>query len=253
MKKFMFVMALAMIFFAVEGYAQRNNSSSSRSTRTATVTRTTTSRSVTTPTRSKTTTSRNSRPVEMPQVRPQNTGRRPVEMPQVRPQNTGRRPVEMPKIDGRGGSNHSRTTPPPRSHHHNGHKPHAPHFGHHHHYHHHHYHCVFTQWVWISYLGYSQRFIRHISYSDRYFDSHLGYYVYGDLSAPQRIEICGVSFYRHGECLMVNGADNAGYYLYADRHVVYEIGRNTVEITTGNGYATLYICDGYENYATYYL
>ena len=280
MKKSILVIALAMMFAVVQGYAQR--STDSRSTRVTTTTRTTTlpatvttrtttrpqvttrtssSRPQVTTTRTSssrpqvtttrtTTVTRSSRPVEMPSVRPQNTGRRPVEMPQVRPQNTGRRPVEMPKVDGRGGSHNNRPTPPPRPHH-GEHKPSAPHFGHHHNHHHHH--CIFDAWRWVSFLGYTQRFICHSYYADRFFDSHLGVFVYGSLENPTKIEVNGVYFYRYNDFVAVHGAKVKSYSVLENRHIVYEIGYNKVELITGNGYATLFIYDEYGNSSTYYL
>ncbi|MBR1948984.1 MAG: hypothetical protein IKA30_04255, partial [Alphaproteobacteria bacterium] len=157
------------------------------------------------------------------------------------------------------GSTRSTSTPrvEPRhdNHHHNvhhgGHHHHAPHFSHGHRYHHHH--CVFDAWRWITYLNYTNRFVCHSYYADRFFDTMLGYYVYGSMDNPNKIQVGNVTFYRYNDYLGVHNNQYKSYSLNQNQHLIYYIGYTTVDVVIQNGYARLYIYDDYGNEAVYYL
>ena len=147
-----------------------------------------------------------------------------------------------------GGHRHS-TPPPPR---HGGNHYRHGYLGHGHNYHHHH--CIFDSWRYYSYGGYHNRFICHSYYRDRYFDSLLGYYLYGSFDRPTRLEIGGLSLTRYnGQLQIHNGASFSYMNLYQSQTVRYVSNYTTIEITTGNGYAYIYFYDDYGNEATYQL
>ena len=148
---------------------------------------------------------------------------------------------------------HNRPTPPPPPRHHSGHN-------HHHHgylshgHHHHHHHCIWDSWRYYSYGGYHNRFICHSYYRDRYFDSLLGYYLYGSFDRPTRLEIGGLSLEKYnGQLQIRNGSSYSYMSLWQNQSVSYTSSYTTVSITTGNGQAIIYFYDSYGNEATYVL
>ncbi len=140
---------------------------------------------------------------------------------------------------------HSRPTPPPP-------RP-KPVYRHHHSYHHHH-HCTFNDWYWYSWGGYRNRFICHRHYHNRFFDSLLGYYLWGTLTAPTRLDIGNMTFTRHGDMLKIQNGNSCSYLeLYRIQSVTYNVGYTTVHISTGSGYASIHFYDEYGNEAVYSL
>ncbi|MCM1324417.1 MAG: hypothetical protein NC218_09835 [Acetobacter sp.] len=138
---------------------------------------------------------------------------------------------------------------PPRYHHHP-----APH----HHrpvprYYHHHY-CAFDNWYWYSWGGYHNRYICHRHYRNRYFDSMLGYYLWGALNAPTRLDIGNMTLTRYNNTLKIQIGNQISYLdLYRSQNVVYKVGYTTVNITTGSGYTSIHFYDEYGNEASYTL
>lgn len=132
---------------------------------------------------------------------------------------------------------------------------------HHHHYyhghlshghHHHHYACSFNHWIWHTWRGYTNRFIRHSYYSDRYFDNLLGYYIYGSLDVPTKLEIGGLSLTRVGSQLQViNGSSYTNLNLYQNQTIRYTYNYTVIDVSTGNGYAMITLYDDYGNQAVY--
>ena len=142
------------------------------------------------------------------------------------------------------------TPPPPR--HHSGHHHHHGYLSHGHHHHHHH--CVWDTWRYYTYGGYHNRFICHSYYRDRYFDSLLGYYLYGSFDRPTRLEIGGLSLTRYnGQLQIRNGSSYSYMNLWQSQTVQYVSNYTTISISTGNGYAIIYFYDDYGNEATYQL
>ncbi len=137
---------------------------------------------------------------------------------------------------------------------------HAPHrhyepvFHHHHGYYHHSYHCRFNDWYWYTWGGYSNRFICHRLYRDRFFDNLLGYYLWGAINAPTRLDIGDITFTRYNETLKVrNGYDTSYLDLYRYQTVRYISGYTTVDVSTGGGFADIRFYDEYGNEANYRL
>lgn len=244
MKRKLFFMALAMMLFAVQGYAQRERNERSSSRRTTTSTRvesrsshsssrqerTAVCSSRTTPERTQVTRSNNER---VRQAAPQ--GRR--QQGNVAPRHETRSYQPEPP----------RHRPAPR-------RP-APVFRHHHGYYHHHYHCAFDNWRWYSWGGYHNRFICHRLYHNRFFDSLLGYYLWGALDAPTRIDIGNITFTRYNNALRVRIGNNycSDLDLYRYQRVQYTSGYTTINVSTGGGVATIRLYDEYGNDAVYYL
>ena len=138
--------------------------------------------------------------------------------------------------------------------HHNNHGNWRPTFHHHHNYHHHHHRCVFDNWYWYSWGGYHNRFICHRHYHDRFFDSMLGYYLWGAFDAPTRLDIGNMTFTRYNSTLKIKiGYDYSYFDLYRYQKLRYQIGYTFVEVTINYGYATIYFYDEYGNSATYQL
>lgn len=134
------------------------------------------------------------------------------------------------------------------------HRPWRPVFGHHHSYWHHRHHCYFNDWYWYSWGGYRHRFICHRLYHNRFFDSLLGYYLWGTLTAPTRLDIGNMSFTRYGNSLKIQAGSSVSYLdLYRHQTVSYTVNYTTVDVTTGNGSALIYFYDEYGNEATYRL
>lgn len=149
--------------------------------------------------------------------------------------------------------NHNRGhyTPPPR---HNNHSHHhvtpAPPPPRHTHYRHHH-HCYFTDWCWYTWNGYAKRY-RY--YRNCYWDSFLGYYIYGSMSAPTRIDIGGLSLTRYGNSLKIQNGTSVSYMdLWLSQTVTYSYNNTSIVITTGNGIANIKFYDAYGNSASYIL
>lgn len=134
------------------------------------------------------------------------------------------------------------------------HRPWRPIFHHHRHYLHHHYNCIFSDWYWYRWGGYHNRFICHRLYHDRFFDSLLGYYIWGALDAPTRLDIGNMTLTRYNRQLKVKINGNVSYLdLYRHQTVIYRSGYTSIEVTTGNGSALVRFYDEYGNEATYRL
>lgn len=119
---------------------------------------------------------------------------------------------------------------------------------------HHHHHCSFNDWYWYSWGGYHNRFICHRNYHNRFFDNLLGYYIWGSLNAPTRIDIGSMSFTRYNNMLQIQvGNYVSNLDLYQRQTVSYTINYTTVVITTGGGYAQIRFYDEYGNQASYQL
>lgn len=139
--------------------------------------------------------------------------------------------------------------PPPPPH-----RPWRPIFHHHHSYMHHHYHCVFDRWYWYNWGGYHNRFICHRLYHNRFFDSLLGYYIWGALDAPTRLDIGNMTLTRYNSTLKVQIGTSVSYLdLYRSQTAIYRSGYTSIEVATGNGSALVRFYDEYGNEATYRL
>jgi hypothetical protein len=261
------VALIAMMFFAVEGYAQRSersggsrghsprveNRSSSRSSnyaRTAPQPRNSSySRQQAAPSRGSSYQRQGSyqrqSTVNQSRVSRPSSNRQASQVQNTRPRQNGhvapQRGYQAP---------HHRPAPP--SHHHYG--AYRPTFHHHHAHYHHHHNCIFDRWSWYSWQGYHNRFIRHGYYHNRYFDNMLGYYLWGSLNAPTRLDIGNMTFTRYNSTLKIRIGNDYSYLdLYRYQRIVYNVGYTTVEVTTSSGYATIYFYDEYGNTATYRL
>lgn len=232
----MFVIALAMMVFAVEGYAQRekNGRGSDRSTTRTIV---------------------NSRSSLNTRERSDfhNNNRSSVREPTVtRRDQSGRSVTDSRKNhqrrEGNIGAKSVRPSNKPR---HHSNQSHYHQFGHNHSHRTHR--CVFEVWYWVNYFNYSNRFICHGYYPDRYFDTMLGYYVQGSLNNPQKIVVGDVTFYRYNNHLGVYDGAYKSYSLSCPQNIVYNIGYTTVDIDINDGRAKIQISDDYDNYAIYYL
>lgn len=159
------------------------------------------------------------------------------------------------KHDGRG--DRSRYTPPPKHHgspHHYRKPAPPPRYRHHHNFYHHSHHCHFADWYWYNWGGYRNRFICHRHYHNRFFDSMLGYYLWGALNAPERLDIGGLSLTRYNSLLKIQNNREYSYIdLYTSQTILYQVGNTMVEISAGNGYATIRFYDEYGNDAVYTL
>ena len=134
------------------------------------------------------------------------------------------------------------------------HRPWRPVFGHHHGYLHHHHHCYFNSWYWYTWGGYHNRFICHRLYHNRFFDSLLGYYIWGAINAPTKLEIGNMILTRYNNTLKVQVGNSVSYLdLYRYQTVSYLAGYTSIEVTTGNGSALVRFYDDYGNEATYRL
>ena len=134
------------------------------------------------------------------------------------------------------------------------HRPWRPVFGHHHGYLHHHHHCYFNSWYWYTWGGYHNRFICHRLYHNRFFDSLLGYYIWGAINAPTKLEIGNMILTRYNNTLKVQVGNSVSYLdLYRYQTVSYLAGYTSIDVTTGNGSALVRFYDDYGNEATYRL
>ena len=139
--------------------------------------------------------------------------------------------------------------PPPPPH-----RPWRPVFHHHHSYMHHLYHCVFDRWYWYTWGGYHNRFICHSLYRNRFFDNLLGYYIWGALDAPTRLDIGDMILTRYNSTLKVQIGASVSYLdLYRYQTATYRSGYTYIEVSTGNGSALVRFYDEYGNEATYRL
>lgn len=145
--------------------------------------------------------------------------------------------------------NHGHYTPPRHNNH--GHHHHTPPPPRHNHYRHHHHHCHFTDWCWYTWNGYANRY-RY--YRNCYWDSFLGYYIYGSMSAPTRIDIGGMSLARYGNSLKIQNGSSVSYMdLWLSQTVSYSYNNTSIVITTGGGRANIRFYDAYGNSASYIL
>jgi hypothetical protein len=118
------------------------------------------------------------------------------------------------------------------------------------HYHHPHP-CYFDSWYWYTWGGYERRFICHSRYQ-RYFDSVLGYYLWGSMTAPTRIDLGKLSLTRYQNNLKVSIEGQTSYLnLYKNQTVKYQADNTLLDVTTGNGVAIIHFYDGSGNEATY--
>ena len=139
--------------------------------------------------------------------------------------------------------------PPPPPH-----RPWRPIFHHHHGLFHHHYNCIFNDWYWYRWGGYTNRFICHRLYHNRFFDSLLGYYIWGALDAPARLDIGDMTLTRYNSTLKVQIGSSVSYLdLYRYQTATYRSGYTYIEVSTGNGSALVRFYDEYGNEATYRL
>lgn len=143
---------------------------------------------------------------------------------------------------------HHRHMPPPPSH------SWRPIFHHHHGFRHYHHHCYFNDWYWYRWGGHYNRFICHALYHNRFFDSLLGYYIWGALDAPTRLEIGNMVLTRYQNRLKIQSGNSVSFLdLYRHQTVSYSVGYTDIEVTTGNGSALVRFYDDYGNEATYCL
>ena len=256
--KKLFIAITAMVLFAVQGYAQREirENASRNSTRSET-------RSVSRSSRREKSTSyqRQTRSKDINSfARVTNQSQRNVDRTRVSSseQRTRERSVvskeptrvrQSPQSRGR---SYVRPYSPNLPHHYGSYR---PIYRHHNNYYHHHHRCIFDSWSWYSWGGYRNRFIRHSYYHNRFFDSLLGYYLWGGLESPTRIDLgASLSITRYNGRLKIFTGRNTTYLdLYRYQRVVYKVGYTTVEITTSYGYATIFFYDDYGNQATYRL
>lgn len=268
---------VAMMLFAVQGYAQRQESrevrqrteQTSRSNRTSKRNSASYQRdyskagkqsvlpSGTTQTRVSTSQNRSSE-----RQRVSTSPKRSSQRTRVSNTPTPERPREKvsanPQINSKGqrssalrDKRYEQSRTPSSYHHHGGYR---PTYNHHRSYHHHPHRCIFDNWNWYYWGGYNNRFIRHAYYHNRFFDSMLGYYLWGAFDRPTRIEIGDLSIIRrHSDLKISTGYETTYLDLHRYHRVVYRIGHTRVEITTTQGYANIYIYDEYGNTATYRL
>ncbi len=242
-KKLCFIAVIAMLLTAVQGYAQERRSTGRASgggQRTERVSRPQTPSRQQSYNRSRGDVGRSSGT----RVQPSGSERRGVAT-QPRVQNNSRSQAPRNGYGSRAPRPNHYSAP-----HHN----HRPVYHHHHSYHHHHHRCIFDNWSWYYWGGYSNRFIRHAYYHNRYFDSLLGYYLLGAFDRPTSLQIGDLNIVRRSSNIKISTQRETSYLdLYRYQQLVYRVGNTTVEITTNYGYATVYFYDEYGNTATYRL
>lgn len=82
----------------------------------------------------------------------------------------------------------------------------------------------------------------------------LGYYIWGALTAPTRLDIGNMTFTRYDGMLQIRiGNQYTNLDLYISRSIVYKVGYTTVNVSAGNGYASILFYDEYGNQASYTL
>ncbi len=234
--KFLFIAMSAIVLFAVQGYAQEARGREMQRYNTKTRSEKSYSSSQSQTRRDK------SRPNYSRKGKPKQDNYRsdmPVGMP-YRPGVQQRNHVLKPYS----------VTPPPQPQR----KGWKPEYKHHESYRHHHYDCVFDSWTWIKWRGYTNRFIRHMRYDDRYFDAMLGYYLWGDFEAPVRISVGDMVFERYFGQLKVSLKGKDYYFsLYQNQKLSFYAKDAFIDITTGKGFAKVHLYDEYGNSATYRL
>ena len=240
MRKLIFVIAVAMMFFAVEGYAQRTHGggvySQSRSTRL----------------KSSDGSQRNSSFASQANygVRPRKIVDSKEDIYRKRKGHNGnispyRDPIKQhPNTHYQGGYNSQ------DNHHVFGYrKPHFSHVSKHYQYK-----SNFDVWMWVSFMNYHRRFICDSRYANRYFDTVLGYYIYGALDAPSELVIGKLSLSRYNNFLSVISDGRArSYNVYNSHRLNYVVGYKNVDILIKNGIVVITIFDELGNSATYYM
>lgn len=84
----------------------------------------------------------------------------------------------------------------------------------------------------------------------------LGYYLWGTLNAPTRLDIGNMSFVRSGSRLKIQIGNSVSYLdLYAGQTISYVVNRigTSVNVTVGGGHAIIRFYDEYGNDAVYTL
>ncbi len=82
----------------------------------------------------------------------------------------------------------------------------------------------------------------------------LGYYLWGALNAPTRLDIGNMSFVRSGSRLQIQIGNSVSYLdLYVGQTIGYTVGNTLVNVTTGNGTAVIRFYDEFGNDAVYNL
>ena len=242
-KKIFIITILVMGLFAVQGYAQRERGGSGRSYR------------VERPMH------RNMQPVRSPRSAVQRnspmfrngssyrsgTPRHQEQYRPARPRANIHHPDALQYRRPLSGHYHRHTPPPPN-------RPWQPFFRHHHGFWHYHYPCRFNDWYWYRWGGYYNRFICHRWYQDRFFDNLLGYYIWGTIDDPMRLEIGNMILTRYQNRLKIQSGSSVSFLdLYRHQTVCYSVGYTNIEVTTGNGSALVRFYDDYGNEATYCL
>ena len=251
-KRILFIASIAMMFFAVQGYAQRHEGGVSRGQGQQRVEQRSSSRSSSysrPSSRGNSTLERGASSRQQTSVTyDQNRGNRSNNRRST-PQVHNTRPETRGPQRGYYSPHKFTPSPPPV---HNNYGNWRPVFGHHANNYHHHHRCIFDTWLWHSWAGYNNRFIRHGYYHDRFFDNLLGYYLWGSLNAPTRIDIGDLSITRYNSMLKIQiGNRYSTLNLYQNQKVRYVVGYTTVEVSTNYGYANIYLYDEYGNTATY--
>lgn len=236
-QKILFIVLTAMMLFAVQGYAQRESGNRRSTTERGHSARPQQRNYGTQPSRS------NYRSQGQPSQRTERS-QQPVRRESYRQPPARNKGYHPPQ--GRTGY-HPAPPPPPVRHW-------RPQYRHHYRYSHHPYTCLFNDWYWYSWGGYHNRFIRHRHYLNRFFDSMLGYYLWGTMNAPTRLDIGNMSFTRYNNLLKIQIGNEYVYInVYEPQQRSYSIGYTTVNITTGSGWATIRFYDEYGNEAIYRL
>lgn len=149
---------------------------------------------------------------------------------------------------------HEQRRPPQQYHSHHGYPPPRPNYSHNGYEPRHYHHCHFDHWRWYSWGGYHNRYICHQYYPNRFFDSLLGYYLWGALNAPTRLDIGNMSLVRSGSRLKIQIGNNVSYLnLCARQSISYVVGNTSVNISTGRGSAIIRFYDEFGNNAVYNL
>lgn len=82
----------------------------------------------------------------------------------------------------------------------------------------------------------------------------LGYYIWGALNAPTRLDIGNMTFTRCNNTLQIRiGNQYTNLDLYMNQNIEYKVGYTTVNVNVGNGFAAITFYDEYGNQALYNL
>ena len=237
-----------MMFFAVQGYAQRSGGRNGGERQSVTRSHTPSSRSSV----------RREAAPRREQARPQSNVTRSSgnQSAQRRENNVRQEParrVNSQRREPAKRENVRHNQHPPRRDYHSPHP--KPSFDHNRLHHHHTHHCDFSRWEWYIWGSYNNRFIRHMHYHNRFFDSLLGYYIWGSIDNPEKIEIGNMSFTRHYDELEIRIGNKCTYLdLYRCATISYTVDYyTTIKVVTSNGRATIYFEDDYGNTAIYRL